>query len=177
MRHRQKYIVKAFLRYWIMGLAVLAAGCSSATKVGGGLAAKDGRTTTSACRLGECTTTTTAAAAATTSTPAKPVATTAPPRPTSTTAAAPATPFVIKIQGDNASGGQLAPSDVTVPRGTVVRWTNADSIPRSVEAENGSFTSPKIAPGASWDYRPLSTGTFEYHDGTRPYAVASLKVT
>ncbi|HZQ28345.1 MAG TPA: hypothetical protein VFA94_11665 [Acidimicrobiales bacterium] len=169
-----------------MGLAVLAAGCSSATKVGGGLAAKDGRTTTSACRLGECTTTTTAAAAATTAVPrptsttsttAKPVATTAPPRPTSTTAAAPATPFVIKIQGDNASGGQLAPSDVTVPRGTVVRWTNADSIPRSVEAENGSFTSPKIAPGASWDYRPLSTGTFEYHDGTRPYAVASLKVT
>jgi plastocyanin len=191
MRHQQKYIVKRFSRYRQiraaglalgLGLALALAGCGDSTKVGGDLAAKKGAPGAGACRLGECTTTT---APAVTTTTARAQATTTTARPAVTTTAVksaptttrPAGPFVITIQGDNASGGQLTPSEATVPKGTLVRWTNADSVPRSIEAENGSFTSPELAPGASWEYRPASPGTFEYHDGTRPYAVATLHVT
>lgn len=84
---------------------------------------------------------------------------------------------MVKIQGDGQAGGQLSPSEVVVPSGTIVRWVNTDASTRSVEAADGSFASPVIAPGASWEHRFEKPGRIEYHDGTRPYAVATLTVT
>lgn len=166
-------------RTWVFlaALVTLAAGaCGGDSEVGGDLQATGDTSATSTCRLGECTTTTppapttTAAAAPTT---AAPVATTAKPAPTTT---APQAAIVIKIQSDTADGGQFDPRQAGVPRNSIVKWTNADTVPRSVEADNGAFKSPMLQPGASFEYRATAPGTFNYHDGTRPYAVGSLIV-
>lgn len=161
----------------------LAGACGGSEKVGDDLGVGKGGPTTSACRLGECTTTT---APPTTTTTAKAAAppTTRPALVATTTTAAvqatttsrpPSAPFVIRIQPDSA-GNHFAPSQAAVVRGTVVRFTNVDEVPRSVEADDGSFSSPSIPPGGTFDYVAAAPGRFPYHDGTRPYAVATLVV-
>lgn len=153
-------------------------GCGGGNKVGEGLEVAPGGEAGD-CRLGECTTTTSAPQVST-STTAKPVATTA--KPVATTAQAATTTttraqaaFVISIQPDSA-GRQFNPSVAKVTRNTLVRWTNTDTVARSVEADDGSFKSPMLAPGASFEHRPATAGRFDYHDGTRPYAIGYLEV-
>jgi plastocyanin len=149
----------------LLVLAFGVAACSSNEKVGTGL--KTGVTGGSGQRLGERTTTTTPA----TTTTAKAVTTTRP-RPTTTVAQA-ALEIHIKAQSP-----QFDPAVGAVRAGSVVRWINSDSQPRSVESDDpGVFTSPMIPPGGSWDFKTKSTGSFNYHDGTRPYAVGQLQVS
>lgn len=149
---------------------VAGAACSSDNKVGEGLDTnvKGG----SGPRLGEATTTiapvTTAAPPATT---AKPVATTA--RPVATTAPPASPALVIKIQ---AASPQFDPAVGSVRSGSIIRWQNVDSQPRSVEADNGAFRSPPIPPGGTFDLKAPAPGSYNYHDGTRPYAVAQLQI-
>ena len=161
----------------VTAAALVAGACGGDSEVGGGLQATGG-SSTSTCRLGECTTTTPAPAttAAPVATTGKPTAaTTAKPAAAPTTAAQQAA-IVIKIQSDTADGGQFDPRQAGVPRGAIVKWTNTDTVARSVEADNGAFRSPMIPPGGSWEYKASTPGTFNYHDGTRPYAVGSLVV-
>lgn len=96
---------------------------------------------------------------------------TAPPRPTPTPIH-----FPIAIQGDNSNNPAFNPPVVRVYVGSLVVFTNTDTVPRSVVADNGAFNSGLIAPGKSWSYTTTTAGNFDYHDGTRPYAVASLQV-
>jgi plastocyanin len=84
--------------------------------------------------------------------------------------------FDIAINGDSGSTSQFDPSAVRVYKGTSVRWTNKDKVARSVEADTGAFSSGPIQPGATFTYKTPTPGSFNYHDGTRPYAVASLEV-
>jgi plastocyanin len=167
------------------GLLGLAA-CSDDSSVGDDVVLEGGSSTT-ACRLGECTTTTsttalavgpgsttTTARAQRTTTTAAAAQTTTTTRPTTTTTEEVA--IVVKIQSDTAGGGQFNPSQVAVPRNGLLRWTNTDSVARSVQGDNAEFRSPAIPPGSSFDYRPTRTGVINYHDGTRPYAVASIEV-
>lgn len=106
-----------------------------------------------------------------------------PPAPAKTQAPAAAPPkqavreFVITINSDtSAAGSQFTPSVARVYAGQVVTWKNEDSVARSVVADDGAFTSPAIPPGGTFEYKATTAGTFSYHDGTRPYAVASLEV-
>ena len=87
-----------------------------------------------------------------------------------------AAPFAIAINGDNTSKPQFDPPAAKVYTGTVITFTNRDSVPRSVVSDNGVFNSGPIAPGATWQYTAATVGTFNYHDGTRPYAVAYFQV-
>jgi plastocyanin len=168
-------------------LALVLAGCGGGSKVGEGIEEKaGGGTADTTCRLGECTTTTTppptttttatgaTARTATTTTTRLPTTTTTI-RPTTTTQPRPT--LVVRIQSDNAAGGQFDPRNAEVSRGALVRWTNGDAVARSVVADGGTFTSPSIPPGGSWDYTASTSGTFNYHDGTRPYAVGTLTVS
>jgi plastocyanin len=159
-------------------LALFAAGCSDSSKVGSDLKV-NGSSTTAACRLGECTTTTPPTAAPITTTTVKATATTRAPATTRpaqvTTTSAPQQIYSVKIYPD-AAGHQFQPRVANVRLGTMVRWTNTDSVPRSVEADNGEFTSPPLAPGATFDYTPKAAGSINYHDGTRQYAVGTLDV-
>ncbi|HEX2850333.1 MAG TPA: hypothetical protein VHN98_07260 [Acidimicrobiales bacterium] len=165
--------------------ALALAGCGEKNKVGSGVdlnikdAAGQGQG-----RLGERTTTTTAAAVASTEVQAKAgigvstapsTTTTARPAPTTTTTQQVAS-IEIVINGDNATSTQFDPAGARVYVGSIVKWTNKDAQPRSVEADDGSFASGPIAPGQSWSYTAAKAGSFNYHDGTRPYAVASIEV-
>lgn len=81
----------------------------------------------------------------------------------------------ISIRSDNA-GSAFDPSVVRVTKGGKVTWVNNDSTARSVEADGGAFNSGLIPPGGSWTWTATRSGRHDYHDGTRPYAVASLEV-
>ncbi|HEX9889109.1 MAG TPA: hypothetical protein VGA69_06500 [Nitriliruptorales bacterium] len=82
----------------------------------------------------------------------------------------------IKITGDQSGTSQFDPSASSIYSGTCVRWINTDSKERSVEADDGSFASPMLQPGAEWIFCPEQARRYNYHDGTRPYAVAFLEV-
>jgi plastocyanin len=98
-------------------------------------------------------------------------------RPTATTAPAPKQQtFEIDINSDTAGTTQFDPAAARVFKGTLVTWTNKDAVVRSVEADNGAFKSPSIPPGGTFSVTANTPGSFNYHDGTRPYAVASLEV-
>lgn len=89
--------------------------------------------------------------------------------------APPAAHFAIAINGDNSGQPAFMPLAAEVYTGTIITFTNRDSVPRSVVSDPGdpaSFNSGPIAPGASWTYTANVAGKFNYHDGTRPYAVA-----
>jgi len=149
-------------------------------------------------RLGETTTTTatvtstTAAARAAATTTAKPkasaaAATTTTARsgaaPTATTpptavAAAAQTIREIDIYGDNDPAHEpLDPKVQTAYVGSVIRWVNKDTLPRSVRADSGQFASPAIPPGGHWDYTAGTVGIFSYGDDTRPYVTGELRVS
>ena len=81
----------------------------------------------------------------------------------------------IFIQGDDAEVA-LEPQIQTAYTGSVIRWINKDTVPRSVRADSGQFASPSIAPGASWDYTATTVGNFAYADDTRPYVKGELRV-
>lgn len=155
-------------------LAVVVAACGSDTEVGEGvevesdgsdvLGALRDTTTTAPPRLTE-----DGGGSATTAPPATAAPTTAPP----TTQAQPA--IVIAIQADTA-GFAFDPQVAQVPQGRIVRWVNQDSQARSVVFADNSFTTGEIPPGGHFDYVADRRGTFNYTDGTRPYAQAQLRV-
>ena len=152
--------------------ALLLAGCSDDSSVGdaGLLEGTDGNAGT---RLGE---TTTTATPDTTAPPAPDQNQPATTRPAPTTTARPAAQaFQIKIQSDQA-GTQFEPRVAQVFAGTPVTWTNTDSVPRSVEFADQSFSSGPIPPGGTATFTANRAGEFNYSDGTRPYAVGTLRV-
>jgi plastocyanin len=106
---------------------------------------------------------------------APPVVHSAAPTQPPTTTAPTATKFPVSVQSDSEPPG-LNPANIRVYVGTIVVWTNHDSVPRSIVANNGAFNSGPIAPGASYSYTAGSVGTFDYADGTRPYVVGQVQV-
>ena len=153
----------------ILALVLLAGACSSKKDVGSdallkGTDGKQGDT-----RLGQ--TTTTAPPKDAPSTTAKPTATTAPP---TTQAAAPA--VEVTINSDTTAGGQFQPRVVQVPSGSIVRFINKDAKARSVVSDDGVFNSGDIAPGGKWDWTAGGAGSYNYSDGSRPYAVGTIDV-
>lgn len=118
-----------------------------------------------------------ASVGATTAPPATQAPTTAPPTTAPPTTAAPERVAIeISINGDSSGTTQFEPSQTRVFVGSLVKWTNRDSVARSVEADDGSFKSGLLEPGQSFTYRAEKVGRFNYTDGTRPYAVGALEV-
>ena len=52
---------------------------------------------------------------------------------------------------------------MTVAAGTVVTWTNTDSIAHTSTSDSGVWDSGTLAPGQSYSYTFSSPGTFPYH--------------
>lgn len=82
----------------------------------------------------------------------------------------------IRISGDQSGTSQFDPSAARIFEGTCARWKNTDEVARSVEADDGAFESGSIKPGGEFVWCPKAVGRFNYHDGTRPYAVAYIEV-
>lgn len=104
-----------------------------------------------------------------------PESTTTTRRATTTTARPAPEGYPIKIQSDQATT-QFEPRVAQVRVGTPVTFTNTDSVARSVEFADQSFLSGPIPPGGTATYTPARAGEFNYSDGTRPYAVGTLRV-
>jgi len=61
------------------------------------------------------------------------------------------------------SGFAFAPASITVKVGTTITWTNHDSAPHTVTADDGSFTSGSLATGATFSQTFAKAGTYPYH--------------
>lgn len=170
---------RALVLLMAAALALASSACSEDNKVGSGvdLNLKDaaggdrlGARTTTTVAPSETTTPQRAAVTASTSTTVR--VTTTPP----TTEAPKVATLAVRINSDTGGSTQFDPSQAKVYIGSVVEWTNTDEVPRSVEADTGAFSSGTIQPGGKFTYKAEKLGTFNYHDGTRPYAVGALEV-
>jgi plastocyanin len=71
------------------------------------------------------------------------------------------------------------PQTATVAAGDSLTWTNRDTSGAShqVVADDGSFTSPTLKPGATYSHTFDTAGTVNYHDGLRPAFTGKVTVT
>ncbi|GAC1587012.1 MAG: hypothetical protein NVS3B21_01580 [Acidimicrobiales bacterium] len=145
-------------------------------KAGGGF---DPAATTTSTVLGKLTVASTTTSAPQTTLPSRTTVTKAPVSTTSTVSPAQqkAITATIKINADN-STSQFSPSLQSAYPGTPVQWVNTDVKSRSVVSDDGTtFNSGPIAPGASFTWTASgSPRRINYHDGTRPYAVAAINL-
>jgi plastocyanin len=62
----------------------------------------------------------------------------------------------------------FVPKSVTVKDGDTVTWRNADTVEHQVVADNGSFASAVLKPGATYSFTFKRGGRFPYHDALHP---------
>ena len=87
------------------------------------------------------------------------------------TFAAPSHDLAIKIQKE-----VFVPASTAVAAGTRITWTNTDSMPHSVTANDQRFDSGAIAPGKSFEWTADSAGTIAYHCIFHPSMAGTLTV-
>lgn len=86
---------------------------------------------------------------------------------------------IVQGSGANASIAQsYSPDPVTVVIGVnnTVTWTNDDSAPHTVTANDGSFNSGNMAPTGTFTYTFTAPGTYHYHCIYHPWMVATVIV-
>jgi plastocyanin len=64
--------------------------------------------------------------------------------------------------------GRFLPSAIVIRTGQAVTWVNKTSANQQVIADDASFTSAVLAPGATFRHSFASAGTFGYHDALQP---------
>jgi len=70
----------------------------------------------------------------------------------------------------------FVPAKVSATAGTQVTWTNTDTVPHSVTADDNRFDSGLILPGKSFQWTATNTGTIAYHCIFHPSMTAVLSV-
>lgn len=153
----------------ILALGLVAAACSDDAEVGSGVK-KDENGKAGALRDPATTSTTSTTVPSTTTTAGKKTTATTAATTTTTVNAA----IVIKIQDDE-QGIAFDPPQVRVKKGAIVEWQNVSTTgkTRQLKAEDNAFRSPPIPPGGTWRWTANVSGTHNYADETRPYAVAA----
>lgn len=68
------------------------------------------------------------------------------------------------------------PGSSAIAVGGTVTWTNNDSMPHTVTADDGSFNSGSIAPGATYSHTFSASGTVSYHCSFHPSMHGSVVV-
>src|SRR5512140_3789797 len=71
---------------------------------------------------------------------------------------------------------QFAPSPITVAKGSTITWTNKDAVAHTATADDGSWDTGNIAPGASKSLTFANSGTFAYHCTVHPMMKSSVVV-
>ena len=104
---------------------------------------------------------------------------------TSTPAASVAAPSEAAPSAAPAAGGgdavsiknfAFGPASLTVPAGSTVTWTNDDSAAHTATADDGSFDSSSIAPGATFSQTFDTAGSFAYHCSIHTNMKATIEV-
>lgn len=65
----------------------------------------------------------------------------------------------------------FSPAMLTVKAGSVVTWTNQDSVTHTIASDSGYpvlFTSDPVASGASYTFTFIQPGTYNYHCSIHP---------
>jgi plastocyanin len=70
----------------------------------------------------------------------------------------------------------FAPNPITVGVGGSVTWTNNDNTSHNATANDGTWNSGNIAPGASFTRSFPTAGSFPYHCTIHPGMVATVVV-
>ncbi len=68
------------------------------------------------------------------------------------------------------------PGDVTVQVGDTVTWTNNDTAPHTVDADNGAFKSGTLNRGERYSYQATRPGVYTYYCQFHPYMKATITV-
>jgi len=71
-------------------------------------------------------------------------------------------------------GFAFQPATLTVARGSVVTWTNQDSVAHSIAV--AGTEGPRLNKGDAWSYTFDRTGTFDYICGIHPYMKGQIVV-
>ena len=100
---------------------------------------------------------------------------------TQTVAGKPTTSVAVSIvpgAGTNTSSKGYSPDTITVVLGVnnTVTWTNADSAPHTVTANDGTFYSGNIATSGSFTYTFTTPGTYDYHCTYHPWMTGAVIV-
>ncbi len=84
--------------------------------------------------------------------------------------------LTVTVLGQNGSNS-FSPNPGVLTAGQTVAWTNADSIVHNITADDGSWTTGNIAPGATSSAITMANaGTVTYHCSIHPSMVGSLTV-
>ena len=86
------------------------------------------------------------------------------------------TPVSIPVNARTLGTGAFNPNPLTVPVGTTVRWTNNDTIAHDATSNTSVWASGNLAPGATFDFRFQSAGTFPYHCTIHPGMTGTIVV-
>ena len=78
------------------------------------------------------------------------------------------------VEAENATraeirGNAFTPSRIEITSSTTIRWTNNDQVVHTVTADDGSWDSGPIEPGASWSHTFTSSGDFSFHCTPHPF--------
>lgn len=111
----------------------------------------------------------------TTSTPSAP---SPQPAPAPSPSPAPSGAATVTIpQGARTLGsGAYVPNPVTVSRGTVVTWSNTDSIVHDMVSDTGVFDSGRVGANGTVSVTFSTTGTFPYHCSIHPGMIGTIVV-
>ena len=118
------------------------------------------------------------ATGASTTTVAPTTATSAPASsaPTSATASTSTQPAAVAA-GITIQNFSFGPAELTVPAGTTLTVTNADSDPHTLTADDGSFDTGRIEPGVSATITLDQPGTYTYHCNFHESMTGTIIVT
>ena len=70
----------------------------------------------------------------------------------------------------------FVPDKLDVAAGTTITWTNNDSVPHSVTANDGKFDSGPIQPGTMYRWTAKEAGAIAYHCIFHPSMTATITV-
>ena len=71
---------------------------------------------------------------------------------------------------------RFTPARITVAPGDIVEWVNADLVPHTATARDGTFESGQIAAGSSWRWTARTRGTTPYVCALHPTMSARIEI-
>jgi len=77
----------------------------------------------------------------------------------------------------NMAGMTFGPNTLTVAKGITVTFINDDNTTHTVTADDGSFDSGNVAPGATYKHTFNAAGSFAYHCKIHTNMKATVSVT
>jgi plastocyanin len=70
----------------------------------------------------------------------------------------------------------FVPASLSVAAGAKITWTNTDTVPHSVTADDKRFDSGPVLPGKSFEWTTSGAGTIAYHCIFHPSMTAAMTI-